>query len=376
MSGRCLHYYFYVMDEELGLCFVRVPTWLPFRLQIYFNQHQWLARQLARRRIGYKMLDNAFVEISDWKRAQRIADGFEVSALHRKLNELARRFCPIVERFTRGYHFSLMQVEYALDIAFKTKEALEPIYEEISRQAILTVRTGEVARFLGKRLSPQAQAQSDFHTRVEGTRIKHALNRQAIKMYDKQKQVLRIECTTNEVTFYKHHCKVAKKDGSQCYELAALKRSIYSLGDLHELLDAATRRYLEFVGQLEDRTPARLALEKITRTTRDHTARTSRGFNLFSAADLQAVLAVLRGEHHISGLTNRGLQSQLPSKNAGQIGRILKRLRLHGLIRRIGRTYKYYLTQLGQRLLIAALKLKEHLILPELQPSTVSPSPR
>jgi len=145
---------------------------------------------------------------------------------------------------------------------------------------------------------------------------------------------------------------------------------------LHELLEAAPRRYLEFVGQLEDRTPARLALEKITRTTRDHTARTSRGFNLFSAADLQAVLAVLRGEHHISGLTNRGLQSQLPSKNAGQIGRILKRLRLHGLIRRIGRTYKYYLTQLGQRLLIAALKLKEHLILPELQPSTVSPSPR
>ncbi len=373
MSGRCLHYYFYVMDEELGLCFVRVPTWLPFRLQIYFNQHQWLARQLARRRIGYQMLDNAFVEISDWKRAQRIADRFEVSALHRKLNELARRFCPIVKQFARGYHFSLMQVEYALEIAFKTKEALEPIYEEISRQAILTVRAGEVARFLGKRLSPQAQAQSDFHTRVEGTRIKHALNRQAIKMYDKQKQVLRIECTTHEVTFYKHHRKVAKKDGRQCYELAALKRSIYSLGDLHELLEAATRRYLEFVGQLEDRTPARLALEKITRTTRDHTARTSRGFNLFSAADLQAVL---RGEHHISGLTNRGLQSQLPSKNAGQIGRILKRLRLHGLIRRIGRTYKYYLTQLGQRLLIAALKLKEHLILPELQPSAISPSSR
>jgi DNA-binding PadR family transcriptional regulator len=85
------------------------------------------------------------------------------------------------------------------------------------------------------------------------------------------------------------------------------------------------------------------------------------------AADLQALLAVLRGEHHISGLTNRGLQRVLTNKNAGQIGRILKRLRLHGLIRRIGGTYKYYLTRLGQKLLIAALKLKEHLIVPELQ---------
>ena len=25
-QGKCLHYYFYVIDEELGLCYVRVPT--------------------------------------------------------------------------------------------------------------------------------------------------------------------------------------------------------------------------------------------------------------------------------------------------------------------------------------------------------------
>jgi hypothetical protein len=28
-DGKCLHYYFYFVDEELGLCHVRVPTWLP-----------------------------------------------------------------------------------------------------------------------------------------------------------------------------------------------------------------------------------------------------------------------------------------------------------------------------------------------------------
>jgi hypothetical protein len=36
-----------------------------------------------------------------------------------------------------GYAFAL---EYALDIVFKNAEALKPIYEEISRQAVLTVR--------------------------------------------------------------------------------------------------------------------------------------------------------------------------------------------------------------------------------------------
>ena len=36
-QSRCLHYDFYFIDEELGLCYLRVPTWGPFRLQFYFN---------------------------------------------------------------------------------------------------------------------------------------------------------------------------------------------------------------------------------------------------------------------------------------------------------------------------------------------------
>ena len=65
-GGRCLHYYFYFIDEELGLCYLRVPTWCPFRLQFYCNGHNWLARQLDKRGIGYHMLDNAFLDIDVW----------------------------------------------------------------------------------------------------------------------------------------------------------------------------------------------------------------------------------------------------------------------------------------------------------------------
>ena len=32
-QGKCLHFYFYFVQERLGLCYLRVPTWLPFRLQ-------------------------------------------------------------------------------------------------------------------------------------------------------------------------------------------------------------------------------------------------------------------------------------------------------------------------------------------------------
>ena len=178
-----------------------MPTWLPFRLQVYFNQHQWLANQLRAHRIDHQLADNTFWTCADWAQAQALVDGFEIKALAARLQGLAEQFCPVVRTFRSGYHWSLMQVEYALDVVFKSAVVLRPVHEEISRQAIFTVRAPDVARFLGKRLSPEAEGNSDFHTRVEGPRIQHQLNRQALKMYDKAGRGLRIECVSNDVSF-------------------------------------------------------------------------------------------------------------------------------------------------------------------------------
>jgi len=73
-DGKCLHYYFYFIDKQLGLCYLRVPTWAPFRLQFYFNGHNWLARKLNDQGVAFNLVDNAFVDISDFEEAQRLAD--------------------------------------------------------------------------------------------------------------------------------------------------------------------------------------------------------------------------------------------------------------------------------------------------------------
>jgi hypothetical protein len=365
-QGKCLHFYFYFVHERLGLCYLRVPTWLPFRLQFYFNGHAWLANELRRAGIAFRMEDNALVEIADWKQAQALADAFPIQALNADLNALARQHVPFLKQFPSGYYWSLMQVEYSWDLSWKRAADLAPVYAEISRQAILTVKAPDVAKFLGKRLSPEAELTSDLRTRIEGTRIKHTLGPASLKLYDKRGRVLRLECTANDVTFFKHYRKVEHRDGPPTYQVAALKKSLYSLGDLAGLMRAACARYLAFLSALEDRSGGSVALHRITEPARDEQHRSYRGFNFFAAGDLAVLLALLRGEYHISGLSNRLLQRVLTGKKGGQISRVLKRLRLHGLIRKIGHTYKYYVTALGQRALIAALKLKEHLILPTL----------
>ena len=368
-SGKCLHYYFYFIDAELGLCYLRVPTYCPFRLQFYFNGHNWLKRQLDQRGIACELLDNVMVECEDWPAAQRLVDNLKVKRLHRLLDRYARLYCPPARgTFGSDYHWSIMQVEYAHDIVFKSPADLAPLYESITRTAVHAVKVDQIATFLSRKLTGnyQGEAGGSFSTRIEGTCIKHHMGRAAgIKMYDKLGRVLRIETTVNDVSFFKHHRKVEHRDGTSSFKLADLRKSIYSLSVLMELMGAANRRYLAFIGELPDDGPGLRAVQKLAQKTQDSQQdRSVRGFNLLQQEDHQLFCAISRGEFAISGMTNRRLRQVLQNKTGAQLSRLLRAMRVHGLIKKIGRTYKYYLTELGRRVTAAALKLRDLVIIP------------
>jgi hypothetical protein len=112
------------------------------------------------------------------------------------------------------------------------------------------------------------------------------------------------------------------------YKVAALKKSLYSLGDLAALMRTACARYLAFLSALEDRSGGSVALHRITEPARDEQHRNYSGFNFFAAGDLAVLRALLRGGYHIRGLSNWLLQRVLTGKKGGQISRVSKRLRL------------------------------------------------
>jgi len=142
VGGKCLHYYFYFIDAKYGLCYLRVPTWCPFRLQFYFNGHNRLAAALDKKRIGYELADNAFLDIDNFEAAQKLADGLDVRELQHILDRYAGKFCPVIKKLGVSPHWSLMQVEYATDIIFKNRVVLAPLYETISRTAIPCSKAG------------------------------------------------------------------------------------------------------------------------------------------------------------------------------------------------------------------------------------------
>jgi hypothetical protein len=189
-------------------------------------------------------------------------------------------------------------------------------------------------------------------------------------MYDKFLFILRIETTVNDVSFFKHYRQVQHRDGTATTKWAPMKKTIYSLPALHDVLSAANQRYLKLISSFA--TPE-VGLQKLqcladTKTENNHRYK---GFNLFSEEDTCLFRTLLQGEFAISGFTNKQLRQFFSNKSANQITRSINRLRTHGIIKKVGKRYKYYLTELGRQWAALALKLREMVIIPTLtQPET------
>ena len=45
--SKCLHYYHYFQDPQVGLVYVRLQTWFPFTVHVGMNGREWLAQQMV-----------------------------------------------------------------------------------------------------------------------------------------------------------------------------------------------------------------------------------------------------------------------------------------------------------------------------------------
>jgi hypothetical protein len=259
-----------------------------------------------------------------------------------------------------------MQIEYATDIIFKHQKDLQAIYPQLVETLIHSVKPENIATFLGRKLHGNYQGEmgNNFNVRIMGSRIKHHMGPVSIKMYDKFGLILRIETTVNDVSFFKQYREVAHRDGTRDTKYANMRKSIYSLNPLQEVLLASNTRYVNFLSEIE--TPE-IGMQKLTKLTqmKEKDNHRYKGFNLLSEEDANLFRILIRGEFMINGFTNKNIRHWL-NKNTGQISRLIKRLRMHGLIKKIGNRYKYYLTKLGCKVIAMTIKLRELYVIPAL----------
>jgi len=359
---KCLCLYFYLIDPVWGWMHVRVESWFPFHIQVCLNGHEALALAMQRQGLSFEKLDNAFVSLSDPGAAQRLADELTQRDWPFILSCLARRFNPLLRTLLRGmnYYWTTQQAEYSTDILFRSRAELQPLYQKLVQHATLAFSAEDVMTFLGRKLTGHFAGQivNDLKKRWPGVRVKHRVKENWIKMYDKFGVVLRIETVINNPYDFKVRRKAWRK-GRRVWAWCPLSKGVGYLWRYAQIAGAANRRYLAALAIVADPAPAAAELHNLASPVIDN-GRSYRGFNPASADEARVCRALLRGEHALQGFRNQHIRGQLfapprdPAEQrhqAASIGRLLKRLHMHGLLAKIPRTRRWRLTDKGFRLL-------------------------
>jgi hypothetical protein len=155
---KCLHYYLYRylyrIDPEFGWMHVRLQTWAPYEIQVYVNE--WLARQLDAAGIGYRRRDNKIIAVDDFGAITAVGERFAHTDGPPVLERQAALVNPLLPAITAAgfssYWWVIDQCEYASDVLFTDRAALETIQGDLVTAAVTALGATDVLAL------PRAQA--------------------------------------------------------------------------------------------------------------------------------------------------------------------------------------------------------------------------
>jgi hypothetical protein len=351
----------------------RIQTWFPFQIQICINGREWLSRQMDQIGLKYHRLDNCFPWIEDTLKAQELMNNQLKTNWTKILNPMIHRLNPlhrkIFKKIPLQYYWSTSQSEWATDVMFKNRFDLAEIYSAIVPHAIGSFSSADVMRFLGRKLLPHYRGEviSDYKQRLEGIRIKHRAGTNSVKIYDKFQIILRVETTINNPRDF----RVFRPLENNPDKVLAWQRLRQGIADLHrraQVSQACNSRYLDALAEIDTSTPLGQLLEQISsRIT--YNGKPFRGLRPSDPDDLLLFKSVNDGRFSINGFRNRDLQSLLYQKpfssekekrsRSARVGRLIRLLRAHHLVKRVPHTYRYLLTTKGTEIISAILSMRK-----------------
>lgn len=369
--AKCKHYYFYYNDEEFGLMYLKIQTWFPYNVQIYINGREYLSKLLDKNNIKYDMYNNSFSYIEDFTRAQELADDILNQKISDSFDGLIKQInihLPKIEKvFSHSYYWCIDQCEFATDINFKSRDDLSLFYKTLVETAYFTFSSEDIYSFFGRNVSrihnfSKGEIVSDLRHRYQGYRIKFKINNNQIKMYDKGNN-LRIEVTINNPKDFKvlkekeriiEHKSIEKEK-----TWVPMGKSISNLYRYVEISKSITRRYIEALPDINiDEVPIS-EINKISSSI-EVNDRKYTGFNILEKDTLKLFAIISSGEYLINGFSNKLIREkyfskEITKKDINKLTRLLSKLKAHGIIKKVARKNKYYLTTNGRKIINSIL---------------------
>ena len=378
-TRKCSHLYFYFEHAKFGFMHLRLQTWFPFQVNVCLNGRHWLGKQLDAAGIGYQKKENTFLRVADLNQAQALLDEQLQTDWPQELGRLLTEVHPLHRRISRPlglkYYWSASETEYATDVLFKDPESLARLYPSLIHHAISSFSCLDVMRFFGRQVPIttgkvnrhfKGEIISDTKRRLEGVRVKHSLNGNSIKFYDKQGSVLRVETT---IVHPKDFRTYRKPEGQpkQSKRWLDMRRGVADLKRRADISARCNHRYLEALGSTCGKIPLFEWAQKSCRPITGQ-GRRYRALNPWGPQDGRLLELVSQGEFALNGFRNRDIRcayfkSRCDKKELkrrmGWIGRRLRLLRAHGLIQKVSGTHRYVVSDKGRVTITALLATRK-----------------
>jgi hypothetical protein len=366
--GKCLFVYHYYLDPVFGFMNARIQTWFPFPVQICVNGHEWLTQRMEEAGLHYTRQENSFTALDNPVQAQKLMGEMLDINWPESLDVIAARLNPAHNAMLGKhwkYYWTAHQTEWSTDILFRDAKELGQRYPALTRGAISAFSAREVFRFLGKQLHVTftGEATSHYVTRPEGVCVKHRVNANTIKMYDKAGSILRVETTINAPGNIKTFRPCEGQPG-QNKRWRPLRKGVADLHRRAQVSQRANERYLDALADFDtDTTLAQLLTPVCRRIKRK--GRLARGLRPWAPDDHILIATINRPEFLIDGFRNRDLSAQLfpkahsnPQQRRAASAKTSYRIRLlraHGLIAKLPNARAYRITAKGRQIAIALL---------------------
>ena len=358
-SAMVNQYYFYCVDRDFGMFFLKLSSYFPYNGKVCLNGHEYLKCQLSKKGIEHEALDNGLLSCADPRKAQQICDQLDSKKIERLVRKwLAKLPHPFTEEDQKArycHDISILQAEFSLTQVLERPLDGRIFLEQVIRDNLDIGRPDQVKLVFDRRITRKTPGR--FRTRVitEGVHptlyIDYKTTR--IKQYHKEGRALRTETTINNT-----------------YDFGIGKR-LKNLPALRGIGNQANRRLLDVQrishdASLGEENFSKLQTSRVSGAQRAAALRFAdpRVLALFSALVIFRFLP--RGfsnrdmREHVAPL--RGLTAEQLSP--GSMTYDLRRLRIHGLIEKIPKTRRYKVTDKGIRTALFCTRSYNRLLRP------------
>lgn len=353
-------YYFYILDEDFGLCFIKFSSYPPFNVRVWINGHEWAKRQLACRGVAFEELDNGFLTCDQPKVLQEVCESLSADHIERFFRKWLRRlphpFTAADRREGFRYSLSILQMEVSLTQVFDRPLHGRQFFEEVIRDNLDIGRPDRVQLLFERRVSRRTPG--SFRTRVLTDGVQPSLRfdykHTKVKQYFKLGRALRTETTFNDAYDFE------------------IGRSLGNLPRLRTLGRNINHRLLSLERVAQHCAIASQTIERIVLPTVTDDGQRNPALRWGEPRTMALLSAICAFSFAPEGFTNRHLRERVgplhdPGPRGYTAGRMtydLRRLRRKKIIVRIPGKNRYQLTQLGRRVAIFMTKSYSRLVRP------------